>query len=39
MSLLLMPGADPVRAARLDYRCDREFVGLFDENPMEQRGR
>lgn len=35
MSLLLMPGVDPVRAARLDYRCDREFVGLFDENPLE----
>jgi type IV secretory pathway TraG/TraD family ATPase VirD4 len=36
--LLLMPGADPVRAARLDYRRDREFVGLFDENPMEEQG-
>jgi type IV secretion system protein VirD4 len=36
-SLLVMPGTDPVRATRLDYRRDREFVGLFDENPMEVR--
>jgi type IV secretion system protein VirD4 len=37
-SLLLMPGSDPVRAARLDYRRDREFAGLFDANPLEEHG-
>jgi len=33
-ALILMPGADPLRSARLDYRHDGEFAGLFDENPL-----
>lgn len=28
--LLLMPGRDPVRARRLDYRSDREFAGMCE---------
>ena len=33
-ALLLHPGADPVRVARVDYRTDPHFRGRFAENPM-----
>jgi type IV secretion system protein VirD4 len=33
-TLILRPGADPVRSVRLNYRHDREFAGLFDDNPL-----
>jgi type IV secretion system protein VirD4 len=33
-ALILAPGADPIRASRLDYRRDASFAGAFDENPL-----
>jgi type IV secretion system protein VirD4 len=34
--LLLMPGTDPLRTARTDYRRDAEFRGRFAHNPMHE---
>ncbi len=34
--LLLMPGTDPLRTARADYRRDAEFRGRFAHNPMHE---
>jgi type IV secretion system protein VirD4 len=36
-ALLLMPGADPLRIARADYRRDTAFRGRFAANPMHDR--
>ena len=35
-ALLLMPGADPLRVTRPDYRRDREFRHRFAPNPMHE---
>ncbi len=35
-TLLLMPGADPIRVARPDYRHDVEFRHRFAPNPMHE---
>jgi type IV secretion system protein VirD4 len=35
-ALLLMPGTDPVRAARADYRHDHDFRHRFAPNPMHE---
>ena len=34
--ILLMPGTDPLRTARADYRRDAEFRGRFAHNPMHE---
>jgi len=33
-AILLMPGTDPVRVRRLDYRRDREWRGTYAPNPL-----
>ncbi len=35
-ALLLMPGKDPLRVSRPDYRHDREFRHRFAPNPMHE---
>jgi type IV secretion system protein VirD4 len=35
-ALVLRPGSDPLRVHRIDYRRDREFAGLYAENPMHR---
>jgi type IV secretion system protein VirD4 len=35
-ALLLMPGRDPLRVARADYRHDLEFRHRFAPNPMHE---
>jgi type IV secretion system protein VirD4 len=37
-TLLLMPGVDPMRVTRVDYRHDPEFHGCFAANPMHGEG-
>ena len=36
-ALLLTPGADPMRVARVDYRTDSHCHGRFTANPMHER--
>ena len=37
-ALLLTPGRDPMRVARVDYRQDGEFSGQFARNPWRAGG-
>lgn len=35
--LLLLPGHPPIKASKLAYFRDKEFAGLFDDNPWRKR--